>query len=556
MRRAVILFFFILSFALGLGIGSWLGVERRASTFSEGVRHRLAEAAAPLPASDRSQSAVQGSEELISSILSALREEQPLYRAHRLHELLSNLGSPELAVLFQRSLQLKGRERETILRPILARWEALDPAVAEEAMQPFVAKLRAGKPMLWGSIETSALDAWARARPELALACAAANADAGSSRWFARIALQTMAPGDPAKRLAILSGMPPTVLRSNLAEEALMEVSKVDAAAAEQHLELLTNVKQRDRIQAAILDNLADRDPEAALERVAEIATEVGCGTRGVQLVSSVFSKAALKDPQAVLAAAENLPEGLRSAASGAALVGWIDKSPREALEWGQQNGVDIRNARASVSFGSTEVVGWRTAIFVAFEKDREGALAWLREQPLSPERDALLGEGLYSSTLEQRIAIYNELTPEARIDKMRAIILGGYKANDLQGTEKFVEGLPAGLERTRAVESLVGLQVDGDTARADQIISAYPPGPERDAAAMGAVNALSQKNQQRALECASQIGDSTRREEAYVALARTWLVRDRPGALAWLNTTQFLDSEVKRVLLRQANER
>jgi hypothetical protein len=102
--------------------------------------------------------------------------------------------------------------------------------------------------------------------------------------------------------------MPPNSLRADLCAQALRELGKKDSAAAEAQLDLLTDVKQRSRVQHDIISSLADRDPAAALTRVTELASEIGSGVQGIQLASAVFVKAASKDPQAALAAAESLP--------------------------------------------------------------------------------------------------------------------------------------------------------------------------------------------------------------------------------------------------------
>jgi hypothetical protein len=115
---------------------------------------------------------------------------------------------------------------------------------------------------------------------------------------------------------------------------------------------------------------------------------------------------------------------------------------------------------------------------------------------------------------------------------------------------------MPQGAERVAAVESLVSLQLSSDSARADELIARYPPGPERDAAACGAISTLLSTNQPRALDLAAQISDPRRREYEYATIARIWIYRDRPAALAWMSATQALDPEVKRMVLKQTEQR
>src|SRR4030095_5051504 len=97
--------------------------------------------------------------EMISAIMSALKEEDPLFRAHRLHTLLEDLSSPELAALFERALKIDDREqRDIILRPVFARWELMDPAAAESAIRPFLERLQYGKRIASRSNEDDLID--------------------------------------------------------------------------------------------------------------------------------------------------------------------------------------------------------------------------------------------------------------------------------------------------------------------------------------------------------------------------------------------------------------
>jgi hypothetical protein len=181
-KQAVLL---IIVIAAGFLCGSWLGVERRAHAFSEAVQRRLSERPAIAHRiGEPHERSFATDTEMISAIMSALKEEDPLFRAHRLHTLLEDLSSPELAALFERALKIDDREqRDIILRPVFARWELMDPAAAESAIRPFLERLQSGKRIASGSKEDVVIDVWAHTRPDLALALAAAAPD---SNWSKR----------------------------------------------------------------------------------------------------------------------------------------------------------------------------------------------------------------------------------------------------------------------------------------------------------------------------------------------------------------------------------
>src|SRR5215204_834529 len=103
MRRFVHLVLLLLVFCTGLVAGSWFSIEKRADAFSAGVDQRLAEQqsvnATPAPISPPKRT-YDSEEDMLTAIMSAVSEDDSLLRAHRLHDLLGNLGSAELAVLF------------------------------------------------------------------------------------------------------------------------------------------------------------------------------------------------------------------------------------------------------------------------------------------------------------------------------------------------------------------------------------------------------------------------------------------------------------------------
>src|SRR4051812_5634338 len=101
-------------FIAGLAAGSWFSIGRRAAAFAAGVESRLTEAmprrleTMPAPMAGR---AFATDDEMLTAIMSAVVEEEPLLRAHRLGDLLGRLNSAELGALFARALQMDDLER-------------------------------------------------------------------------------------------------------------------------------------------------------------------------------------------------------------------------------------------------------------------------------------------------------------------------------------------------------------------------------------------------------------------------------------------------------------
>ena len=555
MRRLARFALPLLVFAAGRGAGAWFSISRRAADFSAGVVQRLAENAdaAPAPIAKNAR-AFSSDEEMLTAMMSAVAEDEPLLRAHRLHDLLGRLGPAELAPLFDRVVRVEDLERRgAVLSAVLARWAALDPAGAAVAVRPYLDRFRATARRDWRGADTAVNAAWAQAQPEAALAEAMAAPDAPWAEATASAAIGSLAEGDPARQLGVLAHLPGSRMRDAMCENAIRSLAEKDTAAAEAGLELLTEPRQRARVQSEILGKLAERDATAALARLAALAPDLTPGTEGTRLVSAVLRAAAKKDPAAALAAVDGVPEELRTQALGAALVGWAGEHPVDALTWAAANGVDVAEAKATVFFGDG-FGGSNSLLETAFENDHAKTLAWLRAQPVSAARDEMLRDGLSRGTTEERLEIYVDLTPAGRAGATEYVVRSLYQDNP-QRAEAWAKAQPVGVARQAAITSIAAFQGSNAPERLDALADAWPAGADRDAALRGIVWS-SYNEPQRGFSFARRVGDPAMREELLEHTARSWLYRDEPAARAWLAGATEFSAEQKRVLLRQFDER
>ncbi len=546
----------LLVFATGLGAGAWFSTGRRAADFATGVEQRLAENADAKPAPvAKDARAFSSDEEMLTAIMSAVAEEEPLLRAHRLHDLLGRLGPVELAALFDRSVRVEDRDRrDGLLGALLGRWATLDPAGAAAAVRPYLDRFRATARSDWRGVDRAVNYAWTQAQPEAALAEALAAPDAPWARDTAQAAIQSLADGDPARQLETLAHLPASRLRNGMCETAIKSLAVKDTAAAEARLDLLPEPRQRASVQAEILGQLAERDATAALARLAALAPDLTAGTPGSRLVSTVLRAAAKKDPAAALAALDGVPEELHAQALGAALAGWADEHPVDALSWAAANGVDPREAKAFQYFGDDGNVAWNSLVSTAFQRDHAKTLAWLRGRPASAERDAMLREGVGNGTAEQQMEVFAELTPQGRAGATEYVIQSLYQ-NDPQRAEAWVKAQPAGAARQGAISNLATNQARNAPERLDALAATWPAGADRDAALRGIAWSI-YDDPQRALDVARRVGDTAMREESLERIAQSWAYRDEAAARAWVTTAPEFSAEQKRVLLRQFDER
>src|SRR5580765_3477800 len=95
----------LLGFLIAVATGAWFSIERRAAAFSAGVDQRLAvtDNASPTTVS-QTKRGFPSDAEMLTAIMSAVSEEEPLLRGHRLHDTLAALNSAELAILFAKAV--------------------------------------------------------------------------------------------------------------------------------------------------------------------------------------------------------------------------------------------------------------------------------------------------------------------------------------------------------------------------------------------------------------------------------------------------------------------
>jgi hypothetical protein len=558
MRRLIRFVLSAAVFGLGLVVGGSISINKRAADFSAGVERRLAEGGSvSQPRSPSSKVHFATQDELVTALMSTVAERDPLLRAYQLRELIGNLNSEELAVVFERAVRVEDRiRRSSLLVPLLSRWAEIDLAAATAAVKPYRDRARNDWRVDWRGVESAIVDAWAEALPESALAEVAANPNAWWAWTTAQSSLDALSNGDPAKKLAELLKLPEGRLRDRLCGDAFRALAAKDYAAAEDQLNAISDPRKRSRLQADILGKLAEKDAAAAVDRMIDLASDLAPGLPGLQLVNKVMRAVAKQNPSDALAAVERLPEELRSQAQGAALIGWASQNPIDALDWALANDVNVRDTKAFAFFGDGEGGGgWNTLISAAVESDREKTLAWIRSQAPSTERDTYLLSCIWNASPEQRLAIYADLAPESRKSAIGNVI-NGDRGTDVSKMESWIKELPAGGERVTAIRAFASTQTYNTPERLDSIAEDWPEGPERDAAFRGIATALVQNNPQLGLEYARQITDPKTRSHAFSNIASSWLYGNEAAARAWISSTSELSADDKRVLIREFEER
>ena len=549
------------SLALGFGL---TGGSLEALFSARGKPGGAVSTATPSSPGPGARAAAETGESLLTDLMSALAEEEPLRRVYRLQELLGAASPAELARLWTRVLAVPdAARRRSAIAAVLARWAVADPEGARAAVQPYRARFRElGLDADSLAVEAAVEQAWAEARPEEVLAeAAAAAANGAMPRWAtssAYWALHALGQGDPKLQLQILATLPASPLRDDLLEIPLQHLKELDPTAGEAYLALIPNPATREKWRTLFLCELADKDPAASLARLRELAPQLTAGSTGSALANTVLAIIAGEDPASALTALSSLPESLRAAATGAVLIGWARKEPLAALDWARDQGLAVSEVcfAQPFTFAGDESFNW--LIREAHSADFDGTFAWIRALPPGAERDTLLRRTLQAGGLEKSLEIFAELTPPGQAEAAAALAANLYRngattarllgrPDAIEPAEKWVAKLPPGAARLQAIRGLSEAQ--SYNLAPEKVLAQWPAGAERDAALSGVASKLADTTPTLAPEYARRITDPALREDAFEAIVFSWESRGEPGLEAWLKASPDFTPEQKRVL-------
>lgn len=451
-------------------------------------------------------------------------------------------------------IQIKDPSRRfDVLGPLFQCWASLDANTLALATQPYRDHMHARG--LGNPIDAAVIIAWTKARPELALAEAMANPEARWSRDLARnaVAALRVSPWSSTEYLELLARQPANRLRDTMAMDAIKFLSRSDVAAAEGKLQLLSDPGDRANVLADILGNLAERDPAAGLARLEAATPNLGSDAAASRLISIVLKAAASHDPASALALIDKLPDALHTSALGAVLVGWAKQDPIQALEWAVANGQSISDItfydRGSNGIGTIE-----SLLDSALGAKRGETLDWLRAQPPSSARDAMLARAIGQgngpgeiSALEQEI--YSELDRNRQTYAAYRIVWPITRMS-FDEAQAWIKQQPAGEERIAAVRQMTYNRLSTFPDQAESVPDAWTSGPDRDTALEAIAGPMALTSPLRAMSFIERISDPELRDQAIFNQARIWLARDPIAAKAWLATTPNLSADSKRVML------
>jgi hypothetical protein len=481
-------------------------------------------------------------DERITRVFSSLQQRVTLLRKYELAEALRGLTARDMAGLVKHVQSLSRRTSSQILPALVERWFELDPAAAAE----------------WAKTQEKetgyeTMRTWARADPESAIRFALSSDKEWRSQLMFVDSLDALHGKDFAAKLSRVLALPTGDLRDYALNSVLANWAAQDPAAAFAAFEKSPPRSGQDEMRGQLLRSAAERDPAWAIAKMEEILPSLKAGVLGHQLVGSLASAIAGKDPRKALDWLASLPEEFRTAPAIGIGREWALKEPVAALEWCMEQGVDITRADWS------SPRNWQPSVLGGvMEKAPQETFARLAALPPGAQRDRLLecafmeslwhtpGKQLYADNDAMARTFYKALPEESQVAK--AWLFGQKRAEFgvVEDVAAWSREFPSGLARSNAIAGV--MSATRDPARVEEMLGKFSAGPDRDAALRGlAVSQSAPAGVERALN----ITDTVVRRDTLESIVPRWLTTDSPAARAWVQKAT-IPEEWKQEWLRQ----
>ena len=373
-------------FAVGLAVGAWFfGGHRAAGFAADGGRSLGENAAATLAPVAETARAFPSDEEMLTALMSAVADDEPLRRAHRLHDILGRLHSAELAVLFDRAVRVDDRDRRgVVLNALIRRWGAIDPAAAAAAVRPYRERFRAVGLGSGRGVEREVNEAWAQAQPDAALEWAVAHGvDVGEAKSMLYVGddgtryyplLSTAFQSDRAKTLAWARAQPRSPERDTLLSEGIW------GGTTEQNIEVFNELTPAG--QAAAAARMMPSSFQNDTGRMEPWVKALPAGAARRAAIQSLANNQADKAPESLDTLADAWPAGAdRDAALKGMVWSVMHNEPRRALDFARRMGDPATREYLLESAAGS----W-------FRQDEAAARAWIVSTPeLSAEQKRVL---------------------------------------------------------------------------------------------------------------------------------------------------------------------
>jgi|GEM_PF-1461628 len=286
-----------------------------------------------------------------------------------------------------------------------------------------------------------------------------------------------------------------------------------------------------------------------------------------------LMEKLTQKDPKVAMAYAADQKGGEKFMATSTAMRSWARMDPAAALTWAQTEGVNLQmdfggGGRGPGGTGGAadgqdgqpkENFALMTVLSQIAKTDIDKAMS-----TASTAEIGRMGDRMVSTLADEMISQRGADAARKALDTMPA---GDFRdqyiqqlarqlsGKDAAGTADWVNSLPTGDAKRRALGSAIGEWAQEDPNAAGIYLSKLPASTDTDSARERYAQTVSRENPSSALMWAATITDPQRRESAQATLISDWTRRDAPAAQQWIAQSD-LSPEMKTQLSQPQNRR
>jgi len=348
-------------------------------------------------------------------------------------------------------------------------------------------------------------------------------------------ALSAWASRDPEAALARINLMPNASERERFTQTAMMIYSQVDPENALAYMR--NTLVDNPQIEATILSAIARADPENSLALIEEFSQRTGDTSPIVNLLSFWASK----DPAKAIAYAATRSEAIQAKAYSGIAYNYVRSHPTEGVDWLLGLGDEHRQTKQNVLRSLVRVdsqlaedtvrkvndIALRGSLINSLASHKSAsdpaqALDWInqfQEEPVYRQARTTILRNWANSDPEKAV---NEISDELDEDVMAPIlsqVASSWFRRSPEDALNWVESLPAGTGRERAITSMVGL--------------------------------VAAKDPDDAIKLANQISNQQNQRDAKRSIAYSWYAREPDQLENIISRLQLTEQDANQ--LRQA---
>ena len=272
---------------------------------------------------------------------------------------------------------------------------------------------------------------------------------------------------------------------------------------------------------------------------------------------SMLLQKWAQVDPKLAMGFLEKQKDpGAKFGGYRSVLTTWTRNNPQEAIAWAEANGTPAEGTPGADQ-GNFAMAG---IVSQLAKTDVDWALRLAESQPASMARgrmidslaDQLVSQKGDVAAREAAMNIADESLRGGMVSRMASQLA----QSDPAAAANWVQSMPAGDTRNKAMASIIGPWADKDPAAAAAFLTTIPLSPESDDSRARLAQTIGRKDPESALPWAGSITDPKARMSTTADIIQGWMRRDPEPAKQYIAASSYSDETKAQLLAPQQRGR